>query len=115
MDRKLVFRRTPKGERECSTRSLPYEPWLTLVMIDGKASVDDLAQVKPELPDAIASLERLYRDGFVEPIAGPGAPMTHPGGTQPTAQFRPPSSRGSAHRDAITDGLSMRYFCSPSF
>jgi hypothetical protein len=75
MDPGIIFQRTPKGERETSLRSLPHEPWLTLVMVDGKSSVGDLAALKPALPDVAPSIERLLHEGYIETVSSPDAPM----------------------------------------
>jgi hypothetical protein len=75
MDSSLVYRRTPKGEREISLRSLPHEPWLALVMVDGKSSVADLVALKPALPQVVRSLEQLVREGYIETVS-PSAPFS---------------------------------------
>ena len=74
MDSSLVYRRTPKGEREISLRSLPHEPWLALVMVDGKSSVADLVALKPGLPQVVRSLEQLVREGYIETVS-PSVPL----------------------------------------
>ncbi len=69
MDSTVVFRRTAKGEQEVSLRTLPYAPWLALVMVDGKASAVNLALLKPELPDLADSLQRLLREEYIEIVS----------------------------------------------
>jgi hypothetical protein len=83
MDNRLVYRRTPKGDQEVSARTLPHEPWLTLVMVDGKATVGDLVVIKPELPQVIPSLDRLLREGFIEHAPGYSTPAQGPDAAGP--------------------------------
>lgn len=84
MNSTCVYRRTPKGEREISLRSLPHEPWLVLVMVDGKSSVDDLVSLKPQLPDLPRSLDRLLREGYIEAIAQRPTPIANQSATSST-------------------------------
>lgn len=89
MDSTVVYGRTPKGEQEISQRSLPYEPWLTLVMVDGKSSAGDLASLKPELPDVARSLERLLREGYIEVVSAPSAPVASLPRKEPESPLAP--------------------------
>lgn len=52
-----------------SLRSLPYAPWLALVMVDGKSSAGKLASLQPELPDLEQSLQTLLREQYIEIIS----------------------------------------------
>jgi len=83
MDNRIVYRRTPKGEHEVSLRTLPHSPWLTLVMVDGRATVGDLMAMNPELPEVALSLDRLRREGFIEPLHAGAMPNLPTETTEP--------------------------------
>ena len=100
MDPRFVYRRTPKGELEISLRSLPHEPWLTLVMVDGKSSVGDLVALKPGLPDLAQSLERLLREGYIETVTQLSASV-------PAARTRELKTRLAPAHDDASPGLDL--------
>ena len=106
MDPGLIFQRTPKGEREISLRLLPHEPWLTLVMVDGKSSVGDLVALKPALPDVGPSLERLLHEGYIEALSPPSAPIP---ATRTSDRGKPPMAYEEARVGIDYSRVSARW------
>ena len=82
-----IFRKSAKGATEIETRAHRLVPRLRamLILVDGKRSDIELAQLMP--PHAADTLAALLEQGFVEPVAvpapavaaaSPGAPASAP-------------------------------------
>ncbi|MGH8728521.1 MAG: AsmA family protein [Burkholderiales bacterium] len=88
-----VFVRTQKGEAEITSRSdqLSHTAWLTLVMIDGRTSAAELADLKPRLHDLEQSLKLLADAKFIDvaPATVADAPPEEPPPTL-DAEWRQP-------------------------
>jgi hypothetical protein len=104
-----VFRKTPKGVAEIETRAHRLAPRLrsTLIMVDGRRSVDDLRGLI--LGQAEEVLGALAQDGFIEALAA--APAQAPASTRapsaaataaPAALAAPPASGASLSRPLET-------------
>lgn len=103
MSQNPIYRKTAKGQEEIATRihRLPARQRSLLVMIDGKATADELAGKGQMLGDVLEHLGHLVAEGFIEAIGG-GEVMSSsvPGGA--TAQ-------PAASADTVTD--AMRFAC----
>ncbi|MGH8772176.1 MAG: hypothetical protein ACREV2_13525, partial [Burkholderiales bacterium] len=64
----VVFVRTEKGDAEITSRSdqLSHTAWLTLVMVDGRTSTSELANLRPRLYDLEQSLKLLANGKFID-------------------------------------------------
>jgi hypothetical protein len=65
-----VFQKTPKGREEIEKRTvrIDHKRRTLLIMVDGKASAAALAEKAAHIPDAMALLQSLWTEGFVEPV-----------------------------------------------
>lgn len=64
----VVFVRTEKGDAEITSRSdqLSHTAWITLVMVDGRTSTSELANLRPRLYDLEQSLKLLANGKFID-------------------------------------------------
>lgn len=71
----IIYRKTAKGLAEIETRVYKLAPRLrsVLIMVDGKRSDDELAQVLPQAGEAVDSLAR---EGFIEEFVRVGTAAT---------------------------------------
>lgn len=73
----IIYRKTAKGLAEIETRVYKLAPRLrsVLIMVDGKRSDDELAQVLPQAGEAVDSLAR---EGFIEEFVRVGTAASAP-------------------------------------
>jgi len=78
MDKTDIFARTTKGEQEITTQAnkLPIKHRSVLIMIDGKASEEVMLARLSGMRDALAILNDLEAQGFIERKAAP-RPVFH--------------------------------------
>ena len=83
-----VFQKTAKGREEIEKRTLriDHKRRTLLILVDGQASAEALAAKAAHIPDAMALLQSLWTEGFVEPAGAAGAKASF------AAQVAPPSS-----------------------
>jgi len=102
-----IFRKSAKGATEIETRAHRLVPRLRamLILVDGKRSDIELAQLMP--PHAADTLAALLEQGFVEPVAvpapavaaaAPGAPASAPA---PTPASAPATSFDTTRRVVV--------------
>ncbi|MBL8287353.1 MAG: hypothetical protein JNL85_05150 [Rubrivivax sp.] len=106
-----IYRKTAKGLAEIETRVYRLAPRLrsVLIMIDGKRSDDDLAQIVPQAAEAVAAL---VKEGFAEefvrlagvPAAAPAAAAAAPERTI----IRPPQPSFEAMRRDLLRAFNDR-------
>ena len=70
MDRKVIYRKTAKGQEEMATRAhhLPSRERSILVLVDGKRTGEELIDKSRHFGDGEGYLDRLIATGFVEAI-----------------------------------------------
>ena len=77
MNPEQVFQKTEKGREEIAKRTLRLEAKrrTLLIMVDGQSDAANLAEKTAHLGDAMALLQTLWSEGFIEPVGGaaPGA------------------------------------------
>ncbi len=68
----LVLRKTAKGREEIDKRlhHIDSRRRTLLILVDGRASVDEVAKRAAHIEDAAALLQQLHAEGFVEPVDG---------------------------------------------
>ena len=104
-----IFRKSAKGATEIETRAHRLVPRLRamLILVDGKRSDIELAQLMP--PHAADTLAALLEQGFVEPVAvpapavaaaAPGAPASAPA-PAPTPASAPATSFDTTRRVVV--------------
>ena len=71
IQRNVIYHKSAKGTEAIATRQHGLSPKLrsTLIMIDGKRSVDDLIRLSQMLGDTEQLLGQLLEQGFIEPFA----------------------------------------------
>lgn len=84
MDR--IYRKTPKGSDEISTRRHGLPPRLrqVLLLADGRRTLGELRGLVPGCDDAIGALAA---QGFVEPVAAAPTPPPAPKAARPAADL----------------------------
>ena len=67
MSEKLIYVKTPKGVEEISKRSHGLSPRArqTLIMLDGKRSIDDVMEMLPG-DETLELLDELFANGFID-------------------------------------------------
>lgn len=122
-----VYRKTAKGQSEIETRAFRLLPRLrqALILVDGKRSDDELAQMIFAEPRA--TLEALRADGFIEvaatmadtaPVREPAAAAAAPAPVLPRKAAAPSASPETLRREAVrylndqlgpaAEGLAMK-------
>ena len=101
MSEKLIYVKTPKGVEEINKRSHGLSPRArqTLIMLDGKRSIDDVMEMLPG-DETLELLDELFANGFIDaqqeslvaeaPKAKPVAPK--PAAEKPVAPAELPQS-----------------------
>jgi hypothetical protein len=86
-----IFRKSAKGATEIETRAHRLVPRLRamLILVDGKRSDSELAQLMP--PHAADTLAALLEQGFVEPVdvPAPAVAAASPSAPAPAAALAP--------------------------
>lgn len=104
-----VYRKTAKGQSEIETRAFRLLPRLrqALILVDGRRSDDELAQMIFAEPRA--TLQSLLADGFIEVAAVAAAPAHRP---ERASEPAPDAPRKAAPAGAMSDALrreAVRY------
>lgn len=110
-----IFRKSAKGATEIETRAHRLVPRLRamLILVDGKRSDIELAQLMP--PHAADTLAALLEQGFVEPVAvpapavaaaSPGAPASAPAPTPASAPAPAPATSFDTTRRVVVRALN---------
>ncbi len=97
MDPEQVFQKTDKGREEISKRTHRVEAKrrTLLILVDGQSDAANLAEKVAHMGDAMAMLETLWSEGFIEPLgeAPAAAPEAAPATTSlPGASTAPGAS-----------------------
>jgi hypothetical protein len=85
-----VFQKTQKGREEIEKRThrLDSRRRTLLIMVDGRASAGDLAAKAAHIPDAMALLQSLWTEGFVEPAGDVAEEVAPPAGAMPLDELK---------------------------
>lgn len=102
-----VFRKTAKGQSEIETRAFRLLPRLrqALILVDGRRSDDELAQMIFAEPRA--TLQSLLADGFIEVAAVAAAPANRPERAGAPAPAAPLPAAPAAPRKAAPTGAGF--------
>lgn len=70
-----VFQKSDKGREEIAKRTLRLEARrrTLLILVDGNSDAANLAEKAAQLGDAMALLQSLWTEGFIEPVGGVAA------------------------------------------
>lgn len=73
-----VFQKTDKGREEIARRTFRLEARrrTLLILVDGRSDAANLAEKAAQLGDAMAQLQTLWTEGFIEPLGGAAAEVT---------------------------------------
>lgn len=88
MNQNIQFIKTLKGTQELETRkyNLSIESRSTLILIDGKRTVQQLAKLLTKFGDVTELINELHLAGFIEPA---GEASAEPRSIRPIAQIQP--------------------------
>ncbi len=91
----IIYRKTAKGQTEIETRAHRLAPRLRslLIMVDGKRSDADLAQMLPQASEALAAL---VEDGFITEQARSAASAPVPAAPSPASSAPVRDTRSTA-------------------
>jgi hypothetical protein len=91
----IIYRKTAKGQTEIETRAHRLAPRLRslLIMVDGKRSDADFAQLLPQAADALAAL---VEDGFIAEQARSAASAPAPAAPAPASSAPGRDTRSTA-------------------
>jgi hypothetical protein len=123
MDRKVIYRKTAKGQEEMATRvhHLPSRERSILVLVDGKRTGAELIDKSQHFGDGEAFLDHLIATDFVEPVAdsphaaAPPSDLRNetpsPAVSPPPVRHRAPANLGSATTITLTETINFaRHF-----
>lgn len=121
MDMESIYVKTAKGQDEVATRAyqLPSRVRSLLVMVDGKATGDQIVENTAVLGNSAAFFQMLVEEGFIEPVTTPGRTGTARTSSQdvkkpPKALVQTVSHLVTEILGPVGDSLTLRLEKSPS-
>jgi hypothetical protein len=102
-----IYRKTAKGQTEIETRAHRLAPRLrsVLIMVDGKRSDADFAQMLPQATEALAAL---VEDGFIAEQARSAASAPEPAAPSPASSAPGRDTPGTAGSGPAAQFEAMR-------
>jgi len=85
-----VFQKTQKGREEIEKRAfrIDHKRRTLLIMADGRSNAAALAGKAAHIPDAMALLQSLWTEGFVEPVGAALAEVAQPLSGRPLEELK---------------------------